>query len=394
MNEYKNELKPRIDYDGFWKRLILTFFEEFLDFFLPNLLLDVDLNKPPEFLEQELATIIPKQTAKGRMSVDKLLKFWTKNGEDKHIFVHIEVQSSRELGFTERAFKYFYRIYDKNGKLITTIAIYTHDDVPDQYDRFEYNYQGTELTYKFNTYLVRDADEKKLEVSDNMFALVILACKYANYTQNDVELRRKFKLKLFRLAITRGYSREEIEALVSFIDFVVYLPPKTNTKLKVDFVKEFKKEKKDMEKNYIVSPTFDEILLELMSDKQKKEIAVAKKAAKKAAEKAAKITAEKAAKITAEKAMKIAMRAEIKKQRKKAIEEQRKAIEEQRKAIEEQRKAIEEQRKAAEEQRKARLESVRKLIISGVFDLSEIVEITGIHMEEVLKVKAKIGEQD
>jgi len=434
MNEYKNELKPRIDYDGFWKRLILTFFEEFLDFFLPNLLLDVDLNKPPEFLEQELATIIPKQTAKGRMSVDKLLKFWTKNGEDKHIFVHIEVQSSRELGFTERAFKYFYRIYDKNGKLITTIAIYTHDDVPDKYDRFEYNYQGTELTYKFNTYLVRDADEKKLEASDNMFALVILACKYANYTQNDVELRRKFKLKLFRLAITRGYSREEIEALVSFIDFVVYLPPKMNTKLKVDFVKEFKKEKEDMEKNYIVSPTFDEILLELMSDKQKKEIAVAKKAA----EKAAKITAEKAAKITAEKAMKIAMRAEIKKQRKKAIEEQRKAIEEQRKAIEEeqrkaaeeqrkaieeeqrkaaeeqrkaieeeqrkaaeeqrkaaeeQRKAIEEQRKAAEEQRKARLESVRKLIISGVFDLSEIVEITGIPMEEVLKVKAKIGEQ-
>ena len=352
MNEPKNESKLHTDYDGLWKRLIFVFFKEFLEFFLPDLLLEVDLSRPPEFLEQELTTIIPQKTAKGRMSVDKLLKFWTKNGKYKHIFVHIEVQSFRELGFTERAFKYFYRIYDREGKLITTIAVYTHDDVPEQYDRFEYSYQGTELSYKFNTYLVRDADEEKLEESNNIFALVILACKYANRTKNDIELRRKFKLKLFRLARRRGYSRKEIIALISFLDFVVSLPEEMNMQLKVDFVKEFEKEKK-MEKTYIVSPTFDAILSELMSDKQKQEIAEAKEAAKKTAEKTV-----------------------------------GKAVE----------KAVEKAEKAAnveiEEQRKARVESVRKLILSGAFDLPEIADITGISMEEVLKIKAELDAQN
>jgi len=313
MNESNNEAKPRLDYDGYWKRLILAFFDKFVDFFLPDLLPEIDLSRPPIFLEQELLTIMPKKTAKGRMSVDKLLKFRTKNGEDKHIFVHIEVQSFREVGFTGRVFKYFYRIYDREGKLITTIAIYTHDDVPEPYDRFEYNYQGTELIYKFNTYLVRDADEDELLKSDNIFALVVLACKYANRTKNDMELRRKFKLKLFRLTIERGYSRKEIEELISFIDFAVHLPPKINTKLKVQFVGELKKE--NMEKDYIVSPTFDDILLELMDDKQKKEI---------------------------------------------------------------------------EEQKEARIESVRKLILSKVFDLPEIADITGISLEEVLKIKTEV----
>jgi len=337
MNESKNEPKIHNDYDGYWKRVILVFFKEFLEFFLPDLLLEVDLSRPPTFLEQELLTIMPKKTAKGRMSVDKLLKFWTKNGEHKHIFVHIEVQSFRELGFTERAFKYFYRIYDREGKLITTIAIYTHDDVPEQYDRFEYSYQGTELIYKFNTYLIRDANEEELEKSNNIFALVILACKYANQTKNDVELRRKFKLKLFRLAARRGYSRKEIIALISFLDFVVSLPDEMNMQLKVDFAKEFKKEKK-MEKTILVSPTFDAILMELMSDKQKQEIAEAKKEAKEEAEKAAS--------------------AEV------------------------------------EEQRKARMNIIRNLISSTSMQPDEIAEIAGISMEEVLEIKAEMDAQN
>ncbi len=332
MNKSTN-IPTQIDYDGLWKRLILAFFDKFLEFFLPGLLLEVDLSKAPEFLEQELLTIMPKQTAKGRMSLDKLLKFWTKDGLHKHIFVHIEVQSSREAGFTERTFKYFYRIYDREGKLITTIAIYTHDDVPEPHDRFVYEYQGTKLTYEFNTFLVRDADEKELEASDNVFALVILACKYANHTKNDVELRRKFKLKLFRLAIDRGYSRKQIEALLSFIDFVVYLPPELNQALKVEFKKEKQKEKKNMEKDYVISPTFDEIFFELIDEK----FAYLKE------------------------------------------------------ATEELKKVAEEQRKVAEEQRKA---SVRKLLKINVVPIEDVAEIIGISIEEVLKIKSEMDAQN
>lgn len=86
-------------------------------FFLPELLPDIDMTKPPEFLEQELAKIIPVKTAKGRRSIDKLVKVWLKNGEEKWLFIHIEVQSWDDPHFMERLFTYFYRIYDSKGKV-------------------------------------------------------------------------------------------------------------------------------------------------------------------------------------------------------------------------------------------------------------------------------------
>lgn len=143
----------------------------------------------------------------------------------------------------------------------------------------------------------------------------------------------EFKLKLFRLAIDRGYSRKQIEALLSFIDFVVYLPPELNQALKVEFKKEKQKEKKNMEKDYVISPTFDEIFFELIDEK----FAYLKE------------------------------------------------------ATEELKKVAEEQRKVAEEQRKA---SARKLLKINVVPIEEVAEIIGISIEEVLEIKSEMDAQN
>ncbi len=252
MKKSKNQsTKPHIDYDGWWKRMINMFFKPFITFFMPELLEDIDFSKPPIFLEQELATIIPRQTAEGRMSVDKLLKIPMKNGGYEHIFLHVEVQSQRKVNFTEKTFKYFYRIFDSKGKAITTFVVYAHDDVPTSHDRYEYSFRGTELTYKFNSYLVRDADENELLKSDNVFALVVLTCKYINQTKNDFELRQKFKVKLFRLALERNYSKEHITELINFINILMYLPPEIKQGFDREVEQEFKQTSM-VEDQYIV----------------------------------------------------------------------------------------------------------------------------------------------
>jgi len=57
--------------------------------------------------------------------VDKLVKVFLKDGSEKYILVHVEVQSHKGKGdLSARMFTYFYRVKDKYGVPITAIAIW------------------------------------------------------------------------------------------------------------------------------------------------------------------------------------------------------------------------------------------------------------------------------
>jgi len=180
-----------------------------VDFFLPQAYPLIDFTKKPEFLEQELHKLVHDGKIKGKKINDKLIKVYLKDGSDQRILLHIEVQSDEKKEFLKRMFIYFYRIYDRYREKLTALAIYTGNYVPERYDRFVYSFLGTEITYKFNTYLVKTANETKLLQSKNPFALAVLATKYLNATKNDAEKRLLFKLKLIRLALERNYSKKK-----------------------------------------------------------------------------------------------------------------------------------------------------------------------------------------
>ncbi len=358
MNESNHQSQtPRIDYDGQWKHIVEVFFEPMMKFVMPDLASDIDFSKPPEFLQQELAKIMPEQTAKGRMSTDKLFKVTMKNGEYEHIFLHVEVESQRKLDFPEKNFKYFYRIFDRKGKAITALVIYASDDVPIPHDRYVYDFRGTRLVYEFNTYLVRDADEEMLLKSDNIFALVILTCKYINQTKNDFDLRRKFKMKLFRLAIERGYPNAYIMQLLTFIGILMYLPPEIEKGFKMSAEKEFKTTTLDVNKqglDYLAN------LFGILEGKRGEEFM-------------AKAKADAMAEAMAE--AKVEVRAEV-------VEEVRAEV------VEEVRAEV------VEEQRKAKINIIRNLILSTSMQPDEIAGIVGISIEEVLKIKAEIDAEN
>src|SRR3990167_10048099 len=95
-----------------WKKILETYFQGCLSFFLPALGNAIDWSKSPTFLDKELDQIT-KDSETGKRIVDKLVKVFLKDGSDACIlFAHIEVQGAHEKDFEERLYIYHNRIFD------------------------------------------------------------------------------------------------------------------------------------------------------------------------------------------------------------------------------------------------------------------------------------------
>ena len=136
-------------------------FWRILAVFLPEIYEQVNYNILPAFLEQELQTIIPEPDSNHRVS-DKLVKLKLETGEEKWIFVHIEVQGDVKVDFPKRMFQYFYRIFDKYDQPIYAIAIFTSKSPSKEFDSYLYNFYGTKLIYTYNTYWIASQSESEL----------------------------------------------------------------------------------------------------------------------------------------------------------------------------------------------------------------------------------------
>lgn len=198
-----------VDYDGLWKKLIYELFEEFVLFFAADLYEDVDFLQEPELLQQELFQEII-QEKKGRQGADQIVKVCLKNGGEKWILIHIEVQGNRDPDFSKRMFRYYYKIFDKYNHDIVTIALLTDDSKHFRPNQYQYESYGTILSYHYNAYKLSDYHEEELLKSNNPFAIAVLAANYANEAKRDDLKRYRFKSKLIRLLLQRNdQPREE-----------------------------------------------------------------------------------------------------------------------------------------------------------------------------------------
>ncbi len=99
--------KKTTEFDSPWKKIIEHFFKEFMLGY--------------EFLDKELQKLIRESITKERR-VDKLVKVWLKNGETAVLYIHIEVQAQYDSEFKERMFIYHYRLYDRYGPNVVSLA--------------------------------------------------------------------------------------------------------------------------------------------------------------------------------------------------------------------------------------------------------------------------------
>jgi len=208
-------------FDEAWKKIIERFFPQFLEFFIPELYADVDFSKPFTFLDKEMEQLA-QQSFGGSKFVDKLVQVFLKDGSDRWILVHIEVQGDEDKAFSLRMYRYFYRIFDRHGKPVVSIAILASFESEVATGTFELKEYGSGVEFQYLTFKLMRYEREDLENDANPIALVILAA------QDRERLRRgrdRFNAKwyLIRKLYERGYSREEIIGLFEFIDWVLQL---------------------------------------------------------------------------------------------------------------------------------------------------------------------------
>ena len=211
--------------DLIWKAVFEEVFDDFLRFFFPNADDLFDMNKKFDYLDKEFDLLLPTGGGgtKGVRYVDKLAKVYLKNGNEKWISIHIEVQNRKtEDDLSSRMLRYWYLVKDKHKVSITALAILTGSSKSFQPKPYVEEYLGTKLTYEFNVYKIIDQDEAELRANPNPFAVVVLVALLAIKCKNaDDFTLKEIKKDLIRELIKRKVNNEKRKGIINFIKYYV-----------------------------------------------------------------------------------------------------------------------------------------------------------------------------
>jgi len=228
--------------DSLWKGITEEVFDDLLRFFFPKADTIIDFSRGFDFLDKELAVMYPEpDKASDTRFVDKLVKVYRLDGREEYLLVHVEIQGEtknkdRPL-FAERMFRYFTRIFNKDQKPVTAIAIFTAGDGAKMPDQYEYDFLGTTLVYRYNTYRIIDPTDEELITSNNPFAQVVLAARVALLAGKltDWELKDRKLLVARHLLGKKMYAKGKIDVILSFLrNYVVFEDPEINRKFDED----------------------------------------------------------------------------------------------------------------------------------------------------------------
>jgi Domain of unknown function (DUF4351)/Putative transposase, YhgA-like len=228
-------LNPATEYDSPWKDILQTYFSEFMQFFFPDAYNEIDWIQKPEFLDKELQEVAADAQI-GRRFADKLVKVYLKNGQEKWVLIHVEVQSQEESDFAARMYTYNYRIYDRYKKSVASLAILGDDRDNWRPQQFGYSLFGCTLNFQFPIIKLIDYQQRlsELENNTNPFATVVMAHLAALNTRNDRNNRKEQKLALVQRLYEKGFEGQDIVNLVRFVDWMLTLPPNLEAEFKLE----------------------------------------------------------------------------------------------------------------------------------------------------------------
>jgi len=214
-------------YDSPWKEVVELFFEDLTALLFPEVHAKIDWSFPYESLEQELREVM-RGAGAGARAVDKLIKVRTKDGKPLYLFVHIEIQVTRDDEFAFRMYVYHYRLFDLHPRAVTHLAILGDDEENWHPTCFEDEVVGSKVTFEFPTVKLLDYNSRWAELEalapTNPVAVVIMAHLKARATRKDKPGRLYWKKELVRGLYERGYEERKIRELFRFIDWVMALP--------------------------------------------------------------------------------------------------------------------------------------------------------------------------
>jgi hypothetical protein len=244
MKEFRDE------YDLPWKDVIESHFEDFMSFFFPQIHTEIDWSRGHEFLDQELSQVV-RDAEIGKRLVDKLVKVWTRSGDETWVLLNIEIQSQEELNFSARIFTYYYRLRDRYNVPIVSLVILGDERSTWRPGAFQLAKWGCEVDFRFPIVKLLDYEEHwaDLETSSNPFSIVVMAHLKTKATRKDFPARREWKFRLTRMLYERDYSRQDILTLYRFIDWILELPEE----LKQGFRDDLKRYEEEKQMPYVTS---------------------------------------------------------------------------------------------------------------------------------------------
>ncbi len=226
------------EYDSPWKEVIEIFFENLTALLFPQIHARIDWSFPYESLEQELREVVRGAKA-GPRAIDKLIKVRMLDGKPVYVFIHIEVQVSRDGEFALRMYIYHYRLFDLHPGAVASLAILGDDDPDWRPDRFENELLGSKSSFVYPVVKLTDYNERwaELEADSNPAAVLVMAHLKARATRKDPGSRFRWKKELVRRLYARDYEKKEIRELFRFIDWVMALPKELEQELRVEVQK-------------------------------------------------------------------------------------------------------------------------------------------------------------
>ena len=109
----------------------------------------------------------------GTRFVDKLVRVTELSGEESWIYIHVEVQGTRQAEFAKRMFVYNYRIFDRYEKPVASLAVLADEHKQWKPTSWGYSVLGCRHTLEFFVAKLADYDENldELPASDNAIQL-------------------------------------------------------------------------------------------------------------------------------------------------------------------------------------------------------------------------------
>jgi len=213
------------DYDSPWKEALDRFLPAFLLLFFPDIYQDIDWRCRWVALDKEFQQIIRKAKP-GKLLADKLYKVWRKNGEERWLFIHVEIQGQVEEGFPRRMFDYNVRVFQLYNRTVVSLALLCDETPAWRPHEFGYGEWNCDVRIVFRTAKLLDWKERtaELETSLNPLAPVVLAHLKALETRRSPASRWAWKLRIVKGLYQRGWSEPDVRELFRMIDWIMALP--------------------------------------------------------------------------------------------------------------------------------------------------------------------------
>ena len=212
-------------YDSPWKDVLEHAFPEFMAFYFPEAYAQIDWARGHEFKNTELRQVV-RDVELGKRFADTLVQITLKDGEQRWIYIHVEVQGRRDSDFARRMFTYNYRLFDRYARPIASLAVLADEDKAWRPDHYGFEVLGCRHTLEFPVVKLIDYADRteSLAANPNPFALVTAAHLRTRRTKHDPRTRYRAKLDLVRSLYRQGWNRQRILDLFAILDCMMRLP--------------------------------------------------------------------------------------------------------------------------------------------------------------------------